>query len=70
MKLIIDRFEENYAICEKENKKMININIKDIPDEAKEGDCLVKVDDKFVIDKLETKKRSEKIDKLIDNLFE
>ena len=70
MKIIIDRFEGKFAVCEKEDGEIINIDISDIPKEAKEGDCLIKIDDKFIIDELETKKRKEEIDKLIDDLFE
>ncbi|EKX81427.1 hypothetical protein CFSAN001628_000345 [Clostridium botulinum CFSAN001628] len=40
MKGIIDRFEENFAIIELEDKKMINIDKNIIPKKAKEGDVI------------------------------
>jgi hypothetical protein len=31
MKVIIDRFEENFAVCEKESGEMINIEVTKLP---------------------------------------
>lgn len=39
MKLIIDRFEGEYAVCEMPNSKMVNIP-KIILENAKEGSCV------------------------------
>ncbi|WP_129600696.1 DUF3006 domain-containing protein [Anaerophilus nitritogenes] len=70
MYLIIDRFEGNYAICEDEQKNMISIGKENIPKEAKEGDVLFVYDEKIIIDKEETKKRKEEIEKIADDLWE
>ncbi|KPU44140.1 hypothetical protein OXPF_23070 [Oxobacter pfennigii] len=40
MKVIIDCFEGKFAICETDEKKMINIEKSRIPRDAKEGDVL------------------------------
>ncbi|MGB4659544.1 MAG: DUF3006 domain-containing protein [Mobilitalea sp.] len=40
-KLIIDRFEGSYAICEKDDKSMISIPKYKLPLDCKEGECLV-----------------------------
>ena len=70
MKVIIDRFEGKYAICEKENLDMIDIEISKLPEDAKEGDVLILTEDKIIIDREETKARRERIKKLMDDLWE
>lgn len=70
MKVIVDRFEGEYAVCEKEDRTMIDIPVKDIPTGVKEGDVLVIDDGPIVIDSSETEKRKENIKKLMDNLWE
>ena len=70
MKVIIDRFEGNFAVCEKENREMINIKISKLPLEAKEGDLLLVDEDKIIILDTETKARRERIKKLMDDLWE
>lgn len=40
-KLIIDRFEEKYAICELEDKSIVKVPKYKLPLHCKEGDCLV-----------------------------
>lgn len=64
MKVIIDRFEGDYAVCEMENLKIVNIP-KELVPSAHEGD-IIKID----VLKDETKKRKEEIKKLMDNIFE
>jgi hypothetical protein len=69
MKVIIDRFEGEYAVCEKEDKTMIDIERSKIPAEAKEGDALLVEDNKIIIDEEETKKREERIKDLTKDLW-
>lgn len=69
MKVIIDRFEGDFAVCEKEDKTMIDIERSKIPDEAKEGDALLVEDNKIIIDEEETKKRVERIKDLTKDLW-
>lgn len=70
MKLIIDRFEGKFAVCEDENKKLINIKKEDIPKEAKEGDVLVLVEHRYVIDYTNTENRKKYIEVLTKDLWE
>ncbi len=64
MKLIIDRFEGNYAVVETENKKMFNLPKEILPSDAKEGDVI-----SIIIDHTTTKERKEKISRLMDDLW-
>ena len=70
MNVIIDRFEEDYAVCEKEDREIINIKKQDIPCEAKERDVLFIEHDKITIDKEETIKRRKNIEELTKDLWE
>lgn len=69
MKYIIDRFEGEYAICQDENRKMVNIEKVRIPAEAKEGYVLIQQGDRFIIDIDETNRRKQKIQRLMDELW-
>jgi len=42
MRLIVDRFEGDFAVCENENKEMINVCRSELPADVKEGDVLLK----------------------------
>lgn len=65
MNFIIDRIEENFAVVELEDKKMINMPIELLPSGAKEGDVL-----SITVDKNETEARRRRIEKLMDDLWE
>ena len=69
MKLIIDRFENNYAVCEKEDRTMINIEKSKLPENAKEGDVLIIKNDKIIIDYEETSKRKKIIENLTKDMW-
>lgn len=64
MKIIIDRFEGEFAIVELENKKMVNLPILCVPTGAKEGTVLM-----IDIDNVETEKRQERITELMNNIW-
>lgn len=70
MKITIDRFEGDYAVCEKENKKMIHIQKSKIPIEAKEGDVLLINGEDIIIDQEETMKRKKEIEELVNDLWD
>ncbi|MGI6706584.1 MAG: DUF3006 domain-containing protein [Clostridia bacterium] len=71
MQLIIDRFEGDYAVCEKENREMIDIERTKLPPNAKEGDVLILAEDgSIAIDRGETARRREMIEQLMDELWE
>ncbi|WP_026476246.1 DUF3006 domain-containing protein [Alkaliphilus transvaalensis] len=64
MKVIIDGFEEKYAVVELENRKVVDIPKELLPKGAKEGDVI-----EITINSQETKERKEKIEKLMKNLW-
>lgn len=64
LKVIIDRFEGDYAVVETEDKIMVNLPKLLIPG-AKEGDVI-----SISIDEEETKKRKDNISKLMDDLWQ
>lgn len=70
MKVIIDRFEGDFAVCETENRQMININKGDITFDAKEGDVLIIEGDTIELDVEETRKRKQTAQRLVDDLWE
>ena len=63
-KLIIDRFEGDFAVCETEELEFIDIPKAVLPGGAKEGDMLT-----ISLDKEETESRKEKIEGLMNSLF-
>lgn len=70
MKVVIDRFEGKFAVCEKEDRKMINILKDKVPSGAGEGTVLNLYDNgKIEIDIEETEKQAKKIEKLMKDLF-
>ena len=70
MELIVDRLEEEYIVCEHENKNIVNILKDEVEDEVKEGDILIFVDGKYIVNKEKTKDRKEYIQDLIKDLWE
>ena len=71
MKVIIDRFEGDYAVCEKENQEMVHIEKVRIPTGAKSGDFLTIRDDGIIaLDKDETERRKKRIEKLMEDMWE
>lgn len=71
-KLIIDRFEGIFAVCEAENKSMIDIKINRLPEGVKEGDMIL-IDKNGLIslgDSAELNTKKNRIAKLMDDLFE
>lgn len=69
MKVIIDRFENDFAVCEKEDRTMINIKKTKLPQQAKEGDILNIIDDEISVDIAETEKRKKEIEESTKDLW-
>lgn len=70
MKVVIDRFEGQYAVCIDDDKKILNIQINKLPENAKPGQVL-NIDGNVVcIDEKSTSEREAKIKKLMDQLWE
>lgn len=66
----IDRFEEEFAVVEFDDRKVVNILKDKLPKEAKEGDVLKFNEDIITIDYKETEKRRKEIEELTKDLFE
>ena len=64
LKVILDRFEEDFALVELENKEIVNIP-RIWVSEAEEGDII-----EIRICKEETRQRQEEIEKIANDLFE
>lgn len=64
MKVIIDRFEGDYAVCEVDLDTFVNIPKILIPDSI-EGDVV-----NINVDKNETENRKKNIEDLMNNLFD
>ncbi|MBV4415997.1 DUF3006 domain-containing protein [Clostridium tyrobutyricum] len=69
IKVIIDRFEGPYAVCEKEDKSMMDIKRINIPRDAKEGSVLIIEQNGIFIDKEETEKRKNKTKNITKDLW-
>ena len=68
--LAIDRFEGTMAICEDNDRKLFGIETVDLPAGAKPGDVLVISEEgEISVDREETRRRKEKIQKLQNKLF-
>lgn len=69
MKVIIDRFEGGFVVCEKEDRKMIDIKKVEVPVDAKEGDVLEIGKDQITIDVAATEKRKQELENLVKTLW-
>mgnify|MGYP003318288555 CR=1 FL=1 len=64
-KFIVDRIEGDKAVLECENGDMVNLELKALPKNIKEGDVI-----SYFLNSDETKARKEKIKNLMNSLFE
>ena len=69
MKNIIDRFEEDNAVCEQEDRTMLLISRSLLPSDAKEGDVILYTDGVYQVDKEATLERKKKIEEKRRKLF-
>lgn len=66
----IDRFEENFAVCEnKSTNEIVNIDKSLLPYNCKEGDILKFENGVYVIHKSRTESEKNEIKNMVDNLF-
>lgn len=65
MRVVIDRFEDGFAVLELESGKVVNVPVEIIPEGAKEGDVLL-----IEIDRQETENRQRRIKNLFEKLKE
>ncbi|AJD29882.1 DUF3006 domain-containing protein [Clostridium sporogenes] len=69
MKGIIDRFEENFAIVELEDKRIINIDKNIIPKKAKEGDVINIERDIISLNEKESERLKKEINELTEDMW-
>lgn len=67
---IVDRIEGDYIVLEDNNGNIININKNNFSEDINEGDVLIKINDKYVLDKNKTNNRKDNISKILKNLWE
>lgn len=65
----IDRIEEEFVICENEQREFLTFHKKYLPSSIGEGDIITLSDKKWEIDYNQTKLRREKAYKLLQKLF-
>ena len=74
MRYILDRLEEGWAVCQKEDKSIINIPLNQLSPEVlsqlKEGDILEETDQGLVIDSQATSLRREQMRRKLMDLFQ
>lgn len=71
MKLIIDRIEGKYAICENEEKQTVNVDRSKLPIDSKIGDIIyIDENNTIIIDKKATNKRKEYIEELTKDIWQ
>ena len=68
--LVIDRFEENIAVCETEDKTMVRIPKYKLPLQVKEGD-LITLDEKgvYVVAEEKTEAKRQELQERFHKLF-
>jgi hypothetical protein len=64
MKVVIDRFEGNFAVIEMPNKQFINVPMQLMPEGSKEGSVI-----SIEVDIAETEVRRERAESLIKNVW-
>lgn len=69
-KFIVDRIEGYKAVLECENGDMVNLELKALPKNIKEGDVINFQENSYFLNSDETKARKEKIKNLMNSLFE
>ncbi len=70
MRLIVDRFEGEYAVCEDENKNMVSILKAELPEDAQEGSVLQVNDGSVTVDREETDNRKRRIKGKMDGMWD
>ncbi|NNJ31305.1 DUF3006 domain-containing protein [Lacrimispora defluvii] len=69
MQYIIDRIEQEIAICEEESGAMVKLPLKELPKGSREGDVLFKINGVFQFDGEETNRRRQKMREKLNRLI-
>ena len=65
MKVIIDRIEGKYAVVELEDGNAVDMPVLLLPEGAKEGDTI-----EITVNSGDTRKRKERIEEMVEDLWE
>lgn len=68
--LIVDRIEQEYVVCEDNNRRMININCNQFKELPKEGEVLVLVNGAFIVDKELTKNKLKEVEDIMKGMWQ
>lgn len=68
-RLTIDRFEDEIAVCEREDQSMLDVPRSALPDGAAEGDVIFYDGTSYTLDNDETSARRERIEEKVNRLF-
>jgi hypothetical protein len=66
---VIDRFEGDFAVCERDDRTMVNIARGKLPAGAKEGDVLAVAGDQLTIDHQATEERRRESERLASDFW-
>lgn len=69
MKLIVDRLEGNLAVCETEDKKILNIPVSEFESRPADGDVIEYDNERAIVLKEETKRRKRAAEDLFRKLL-
>lgn len=69
MKVIVDRIEENFAVCEMENGNMLSLSMSILPSNIKDGTVLDIQGQIITVDEEQTEKKRKAAERLLDDLF-
>lgn len=68
--LIVDRFEGDYAVCERADRTMVDIPRTELPSQARVGDVLQRDGAEWVVDTSATAARRKRIADLAAGLWQ
>lgn len=69
MEYIIDRIEDGIAVIESKSGEVIELPKNALPKSAREGQCLIKEGDGYIIDKAATEKRRAEMRSRLDKIL-
>lgn len=69
MKLIVDRLEGNLAVCETEDKKILNIPVSEFESRPADGDVIEYDNERAIVLKEETKRRKRAAEEFFRKLL-
>lgn len=67
--LRVDRLDEFFAVCEDRNGKLITLERANLPENLREGDCLVRTETGWLVDEKATAERRKMLSRRFGRLF-